>query len=531
MEIDQISRRYPGVLALDAVDLQVRAGEVLAVIGENGAGKSTLMKIMAGVAQPSSGTLRMDGQPVHFESPRQAIHAGVALIHQELNLADNLTVAENIFLGREPRRLGCVVDNRSMRSQSRAHLSRVGLEIDPSTPLAELPLASQQLVEIAKALSADARLVIMDEPTSSLSTREAEKLFEVVEGLRRDDVAVVYISHRLAEVQRLADRVEILRDGRNAGTLRRDQITHSAMVSGMVGRQLDQYFARHSQPPGAVRLRVEDLVVDGPFRGAPATLEVRAGEVVGLAGLVGSGRSELLETIFGVRESIAGSVWIDGKPMPLGDVSVAISRGVALVPEDRKGFGLVLDMSVRENMTLAALSAAPSAPRIDSGWERRATDDLIERLNVKAADQTTSIDTLSGGNQQKVALGKWLLRDPHVLLLDEPTRGVDIGAKHEIYGIIGTLAAAGVAVLFVSSEMEEVLGLADRTLVMHEGRIAGHLTREQMSEEAIMRLAVGDVAGSGTLESPASHASTAARDFRAHDSSEVQDSSAKEAHR
>lgn len=514
MEIDQISRRYPGVLALDGVDMQVRAGEVLAVIGENGAGKSTLMKIMAGVAQPSGGTLRMDGQSIVFESPRQAIDAGVALIHQELNLADNLTVAENIFLGREPRRLGCVVDSRSMTTRSREHLSRVGLDVDPETPLAELSLASQQLVEIAKALSADARLVIMDEPTSSLSTREAEKLFEVVEGLRRDDVAVVYISHRLAEVQRLADRVEILRDGRNAGSLWREQITHDAMVSGMVGRQLDQFFAHRPQRPGDVRLRVEELVVDGPFVGAPTTFEVRAGEVVGLAGLVGSGRSELLETIFGVRERVAGSVWIDGKPMPLGDAAVAISRGVALVPEDRKGFGLVLDMSVRENMTLAALNAAPSAPRIDGGWERRVTADLIQRLNVKTADQTTTIATLSGGNQQKVALGKWLLHDPHVLLLDEPTRGVDVGAKQEIYGIIGSLAAAGVAVLFVSSEMEEVLGLADRTLVMHEGRIAGQLTRAQMSEESIMRLAVGDVAVDST-----------------HHSSEKQDSSEKAAPR
>lgn len=497
LQIDAVSRRYPGVLALDQVSLRVSAGEVLAVIGENGAGKSTLMKIMAGVVQPSSGSLQMEGKPVEFLSPRQAMDAGVALIHQELNLADNLTIAENVYLGREPRSFGCLVSYRQMLQQSREYLNRVGLDVDPSQPLASLSLASQQLVEIAKALSAKARLVIMDEPTSSLSTREAEKLFEVVDALRRDGVAVVYISHRLGEVKRLADRVEILRDGKNAGSLAKDLINHDAMVTGMVGRQLDQLFARESHPPGNVRLKVDSLVVDHPNK-PPVSFQVCAGEVVGLAGLVGSGRSEVLESMFGVRPRFSGTLSVDGQVVPANDPADAISRGMALVPEDRKATGLIVEMTVRENLTLSALQTSPAAPLIQSSWEKGVSHQSIERLNIKTPSPNTPVVTLSGGNQQKVALGKWLLRNPGVLLLDEPTRGVDIGAKHEIYTIIGKLAAEGVAVLFVSSEMEEVLGLADRALVMHEGGIAGELSRENLTEESIMRLAVGEALGNET---------------------------------
>ena len=490
LEVVGMSKRFPGVHALCDVHLQVMAGEVLAVIGENGAGKSTLMKILAGVQPPDQGDIRVDGAEVRFGSPADAMAAGVSLIHQELNLAENLTVAENVYLGREPRRCGFVA-RREMHRRAAEYLAQVGLDVDPALPLSQLSLAGQQLVEIAKALSTDARVVIMDEPTSSLSARETQRLLDVAGRLRAGGVSVVYISHRLGEVQQLADRVEVLRDGRNAGMLRRDAITHDAMVRRMVGRDLEQFFPRQSQAsPGDVRLQARRLVVATAAR-QTIEFQVRGGEVVTLAGLVGAGRSELVETLFGIRPALGGEVIVDGRPLRGHSPRAAMTAGVALVPEDRKASGLLLEMSVRENLTIAALPDAPAAPWISRGWERSVAAGAIAQLGVRTADQDTSVANLSGGNQQKVALGKWLLRSPSVLILDEPTRGVDIGARHEIYEIIKRMAAGGVAVLLVSSDMEEVLGMSDRVLVMHEGALAGELTREQLSEAAVMRLAVG----------------------------------------
>lgn len=491
MRVAAVSKRFPGVQALRAVSLDVLPGEVLAVIGENGAGKSTLMKIMAGIQPPDDGQLLLDGHAVQFSNPADAIRSGVALIHQELNLAENLSVAENVFLGREPQRLG-MLRRGEMHTRAAEYLQRVGLDIDPAMRLDELPLAGQQLVEIAKALSADAQLVIMDEPTSSLSARETERLFMVVENLRSRGVSIVYISHRLGEVERLADRVEVLRDGANVGTLVGPQITHEAMVTRMVGRDLNQFFPHTPHTPGEVRLDVRELrVATAPLHSI--SFQVAAGEVVAIAGLVGAGRTELIETIFGIRKPLSGSASVDGQTLVRGSVRDNIRRGIALVTEDRKSTGLLLESSVRDNMTLAALADAPAAPWTSPSWEQQETAQLIDQLGVRTASQQTTIATLSGGNQQKVALGKWLLRQPAVLMLDEPTRGVDIGAKHEIYELIEQLSAAGVAVLFVSSEMEEVLGMADRVLVMHEGRIEGELPRQAMSEEALMKLAVGTV--------------------------------------
>ncbi len=489
MEVLGVCKSFSGVLALREVSLRVAVGEVLAVIGENGAGKSTLMKIMAGIETPDAGELSLDGQAVSFGKPADAIAAGVALIHQELNLVDTLTVAGNIFLGREPHRYGWL-SQRQLNQQARRYLQQVGLTIEPTTPLRELSLAGQQLVEIAKALSANARLVIMDEPTSSLSARETERLFEVVRQLRGEGVSLVYISHRLGEIQQLADRVEVLRDGRNVGGLERSEITHETMVSRMIGRELSQFFPHQSHRLGDVRLAVNNLV--SPH--APdqsLSLQVRGGEVVALAGLVGSGRTELVETVFGVRKSLSGEVLIDGQPLRRGQVSYNLRRGVGLVSEDRKASGLLLEFSVRHNVTLAALRNAPWSPWIDRHWEARVTAEMIQRLNIRAATQSTAVTTLSGGNQQKVALAKLLLCQPAVLLLDEPTRGVDVGAKHEIYELIEGLAATNVAVLFVSSDLEEVLGMADRVLVFHQNAISGELTREQLSEQAVLRLAFG----------------------------------------
>jgi len=501
LEIDSVSKRFPGVLALDRVSLRVMPGETLAVIGENGAGKSTLMKIMAGIQAPDSGEMRMTDrttgklEPVNFRNPGAAIAAGVSLIHQELNLHENLSVAENIYLGREPNRLGWLL-RREMNDQAGAYLQRVGLDVSPQASLASLSTASRQLVEVAKALSTGASVVIMDEPTSSLSTAEAERLFQVVEGLRSDGVSVVYISHRLGEVIRLANRVEVFRDGCNAGTLVGEQINHDAMVSAMVGRDVNRLFDRRPHPPGEVRLRLEQWRVEA-HDAPPISLELRSGEVVGIAGLVGSGRSELLESIFGLRHVAGGQLRVDDRLVPREDVHAAIAAGLALVPEDRKRTGLLIESSVRENATLAAMKAASDAPWLSPRWQATATADLIEKLRVKTASQETIIANLSGGNQQKVALGKWLMCQPQVLMLDEPTRGVDVGAKAEIYALLDQLAAEGLAILFVSSEIEEVLAIADRVLVMHEGQVTGELAHGQLNEEAIMRLAVGLVEAVG----------------------------------
>ena len=492
LEVLSVSKRYPGVVALADVSLRLMPGETLAVIGENGAGKSTLMKILAGIESADSGRLLLGGRDVSFTSPADAIASGISLIHQELNLHEELSVAENLYLGREPHRFGWV-DRRALRRMAVDSLARVGLRIAPETPLGQLSTAARQLVEIAKAVATRASVVIMDEPTSSLSTHEAERLFALVGDLRAGGVSVIYISHRLNEIVRLADRVSVLRDGRNAGELDGGTIDHDRMVSAMVGRDISQLFRRQGRAPGEERLRVRGLVVAGSPAAASSGIDlaVAAGEVVGIAGLVGAGRSELLETIFGVRPARGGSVAVDGRPVAAGSVRSAIRAGLALVPEDRKRTGLLLASSVCENATLAMLPDAPAAPLVDGRWQQRVTSDMVTRLGVKSASPAAAVGTLSGGNQQKIAFGKWWLRQPRVLLLDEPTRGVDVGAKHEIYQLLDRLAGEGLAVLFVSSEMEEILALADRVIVMHEGRVSGELSRHAMTEEAMMRLAVG----------------------------------------
>lgn len=491
LRAEGLCKRFAGVHALRGVGLQIAAGEVLAVIGENGAGKSTLMKILSGVLQPDAGRLEWKGQPAAFRSTAEAIAQGISLIHQELNLVDNLSVAENLFLGREPRRFGWT-NRRALLDQSRTYLDQVGLQCDPAMPLGELSVAEKQLVEIAKAVSTGARLLIMDEPTSSLSSRETERLFGLVDALRAAGTSILYISHRLGEVIRLADRVEVLRDGSNAGSLSRQQISHDAMVRAMVGRDPQAFFAQSAGPRGELRLHVQGLRVPGTT--ADVSLQVRKREIVVLAGLIGAGRSELLETIFGLREAQAGQVTVDGKPLRLGRVRAAIAAGLALVSEDRKSSGLHLESSVLENITIASLPFAPSAPRIDPRWEAQQAAQQIGALAIKTASPRTPVATLSGGNQQKIALAKWLVDPPKVLLLDEPTRGVDVGARHEIYLALQRLAEADIAILVVSSDMEEVIGLADRVLVMHEHRISGELSGAAITEEAIMHLAVGGAA-------------------------------------
>jgi ribose transport system ATP-binding protein len=491
LEARSISKSFPGVQALKDVNLQLRQGEVLAVVGENGAGKSTLMKILGGVYSADAGSILMDGRPVDVSDVDHAQRLGIALIHQELNLAENLDVAANIFLGREPTWGGPLrLMGRSIRNNAKPIMARLGLDCVPSTLVSDLSIGRQQLVEIARALSLKTRILIMDEPTSSLTQRETERLYQVIRDLRRDGISVLYISHRLKEVQTIADRVLVLRDGRNAGELTGSEINHASMVRLMVGRELTQFFQRTRGTPGKRVLDVHELAWSGKT-GPSINFTLRAGEIVGLAGLVGAGRTELAETIFGVRKRIAGSINLDGAPLRIRRPKDAIRAGIFLVPEDRRTQGLVLAESVRDNLSLPSLDRLQWLRIVARRSEKRLADAQVKQLNVRTPSIRQPVGLLSGGNQQKVILGKWLARGPRVLILDEPTRGVDVGAKTEIYSLMDQLAASGLAILMISSDLEEVLGMSDRVLVMHEGRIAGELPRERMNEEAIMHLATG----------------------------------------
>ena len=490
LQVASVSKRFPGVLALENVSLTLARGEVLAVVGENGAGKTTLMKILAGVQMPDAGELLLDGAKVEIDSVRAAQRLGIALIHQELNLADNLTVAANIFLGREPRR-GWFIQQRETETGSTAVLQQVGLDVSPRALVSTLSLGRQQLVEIAKALSAQARVLIMDEPTSSLSQHESDALFRVIKELRARGVSIIYISHRLGEVKELADRVVVLRDGRNAGELAREEITHDNLVRLMVGRDFQKAEGRRQKAEtGTAALAVRALrTAAHPPHELSFTLQ--PGEIVGVAGLVGAGRTEMLLALFGVEPAVGGEIMLNGVAQKISSPRDAIAAGLALVPEDRKQQGVILEMAVRENLSLAALRRDARAGFRDKTSERAIADEMVKKLDVKTPSQRQFVQFLSGGNQQKVVIGKWLALKPRVLLLDEPTRGIDVGAKQEIYKLIEQLAADGVAILFVSSEMEEILRLSDRALVMHEGRITGELQREELSEESVMRLATG----------------------------------------
>lgn len=497
LEVRGVTKSFPGVQALRGVDLALGHGEVLAVLGENGAGKSTLMKILAGVQAADEGVFVLEGEEVRIDSVRAAMAVGIALIHQELNLAENLEVAANIFLGRELRRFG-FLDDEAMREEATKFLAMVGLEVDPATEVGTLPIGKQQLVEIAKALSVDARVLIMDEPTSSLSQSEAEQLFVVIKSLVSRGVSIIYISHRLSEIVQIADRVMVLRDGENAGALTGVEIDHEAMVQLMVGRDLDRFYQRTQHPLGEMRLEVRGLRTVA-YPDHETSFQLAAGEVVGVAGLVGAGRTEMLEALFGVVPSLAGEVLINGTQVRISSPQEAIAAGLALVPEDRKTQGAILDMSILENTSIASLRRdARGGAFLNLEAEKDLAQEGIKNLSISTPGEEQLVRYLSGGNQQKVVLAKWLAMKPQVLLLDEPTRGIDVGAKEEIYGLIEALAQQGMAILFVSSELEEVMGLSDRVLVMHEGAISGELRGDECSEEGIMSLATG---GTTILES------------------------------
>ena len=487
-----LRKTYPGVVALQGFSMSVRAGEVIGLVGENGAGKSTLMKILGGVIQPDAGSVTIDGAEYSGLTVGSSMRAGIAFVHQELNLFDNLDVAGNIFIGREPRRGGVLqlVDTHKQREMTAPLLERLGAGFKPSTPLADLSLAQRQMVEIAKALSMGARLVILDEPTSSLPLSETDKLLAVIAALKADGIAVIFISHRLHEIEEAADRVVVLRDGTLAGTLDKHEINHDRMVKLMIGRDLKGQTSAPAQPRGAVAMRLSGIRTS-TYPGKQVNLDVHKGEILGIAGLVGSGRTEVARAMFGIDPVFGGSFEVEGAPYAPRESSQAVARGVFLVPEDRKGAGLLLDMQIAQNISLPDLPRHSSNFMVKTSSEHAVAETQRRNLAIKTPLVTTLAGALSGGNQQKVVLGKWLAMQPKVMIFDEPTRGIDVGSKAEIYRLMRGLADSGVAVMMISSDMEEVIGVSDRIAVMHEGSISGVIGREQFSEENVMRLAIG----------------------------------------
>jgi ribose transport system ATP-binding protein len=492
LELVDISKSYPGVVALDHVDLSVARGEVIALIGENGAGKSTLMRVLGGLEEPSGGLIRIDGVERRSLTVADAIKAGIAFVHQELNLFDNLDVAGNVYIGREPVHGGPLklIDRKRLYAQVRPLLDRLGADFEPDAPLAELSLAQRQLVEIIKALSLDARLVIMDEPTSSLTLTETDRLMRVIAGLKADGVGVIFISHRLNEVMQCADRVVVLRDGRLAGKLARTELTPAAMIRLMIGRDLKSLYVPPAAPPGDSVLDIDAAVTD-TYPDRAVSLSVRRGEILGLAGLVGSGRTELARAIFGIDRLRGGAIKLDGESIRIAAPRMAIDHGIYLIPEDRKSSGLLLGVSIAENISLPDLASYQRFWLVNTARETENAYREVERLKIRTPGVATAAGSLSGGNQQKVVLAKWLSMRPKVLIFDEPTRGIDVGSKQEIYDMLRRLSDAGVAILMISSDMEEVIGVSDRIAVMHEGAISGFLDRSQFSEHNVLRLAVG----------------------------------------
>ncbi|APT58850.1 D-xylose ABC transporter ATP-binding protein [Roseomonas gilardii] len=494
LEMRDVSKSFPGVKALDKVRLKAWGGEILALMGENGAGKSTLMKILSGAYQADpGGQILIDGQPVSIADPIAARRLGIAIIYQELALAPNLTVAENIHLGREPSRAGRI-DRRAMREGCRAVLERLGAPFTPDTLVGTLSIAEQQLVEIARALQAESKILVLDEPTTALSSRETERLFALVRQLRAEGIALIYTSHRMAEIYELADRVTVLRDGSYVGTLERGEIDAPRLVRMMVGRDLSSFYKKAHNPHGGkgpVVLEVRGLT-DGGRRVHPCDLTLYRGEVLGIAGLVGSGRTELARLIYGADPRAGGEVRLNGKRAEIRSPGEALEAGIAYLTEDRKGLGLFLDMSCGGNINLGVIArdALPGGVLNLAAGRRRAAH-AFGALRVRAASPQVTVGGLSGGNQQKVLLSRWLETAPQVLILDEPTRGVDIGAKSEMYRIIDELAQRDMGVIVISSELPEIIGICDRVLVMREGRIAGEVRGSEITQEAIIAHATG----------------------------------------
>lgn len=488
-----ITKRFPGVQALDAVSFSVERGSCHALMGENGAGKSTLGKILAGVYTADGGEIRLEENPIAPTDPLHARRLGIAMVHQELAFCPNLSIAENLCLGDMPARAGWV-DRAAMRDRARAMLAEIGAEFDVDQPIGQLSTGQEQLVQIAAAVGTGARVIVFDEPTSSLSVAESEHLFKLLGDLKARGITVLYVSHRMEEIFRLCDAITVLRDGRHVATEKIPETSHDRVIHQMIGREVLTHEPAHlAHEPGEELLRVEGLTSPGKFRDVSFTL--RAGEVLGFAGLVGAGRSEVAQAVFGLDPHATGRVFVRGKELPPNDVQAALAAGLGLLPEDRKRLGLVLSMNCRENTSLAALGKLVSFGFIRRGEEQSLARQYADRLRVKTPSLESVIAGLSGGNQQKIALAKWVARDCGVLIVDEPTRGVDVGAKAEIHKLLDELACAGLALLVISSELPEVMNLSRRILVMRGGQVAGVLPRAEATQPALMRLMAGVNAG------------------------------------
>ncbi len=487
LEAEGISKRFPGVNALNRVSIKIKPGSVHALMGENGAGKSTLMKCLIGIYRPDEGTIKVKGQPVAFNDTLEALHSGISMIHQELNLVPHMTVAENIWLGREPARLG-FVNHDQLNRQTRELLARLNIKLKPETLLGDLSIANQQMVEIAKAVSYNADVLIMDEPTSALTEGEVGHLFAIIRQLRQQGKGIIYISHKMDEIFAITDEVSIFRDGVSIASDKTENLTKQSLITMMVGRELTQMFPKFNNNIGEEVLRVAGLRRSGWFD--DISFAVKRGEILGVAGLVGAGRSEVMESLFGMHPADGGEIFIEGLPVKINSPSKAIEQGLAFLTEDRKKSGLFLVLSVVENMSIVNLSEYTNKNGFVSHTQM-AKDCMaqINRLNIKTPTMDQMINNLSGGNQQKVLIARWLLAQPKILILDEPTRGIDVGAKAEIYRLISELAHRGVAIILVSSELPEILGMSDRVMVMHGGRITGILDKQDANQEKIMALA------------------------------------------
>jgi inositol transport system ATP-binding protein len=488
LEVEGVRKEFPGVLALDNVQFKLKRGSVHALMGENGAGKSTLMKIIAGIYTPDQGTFKLRGQEIRLDSPLHALENGIAMIHQELNLMAFMTVAENIWIRREPlNRLG-FVDHRELRRRTAELFARLNIDLDPEVEVGSLSVANRQMVEIAKAVSYDSDVLIMDEPTSALTDREVDHLFRIIRALKAEGKGIIYITHKMNELYEISDEVSVFRDGRFVGTHSCRDVTRDDIIRMMVGREITQMFPKEDVPIGDVVLSVRDLALEGVFR--DVSFDLRAGEILGVAGLVGSGRSNIAETLFGVTPATSGTIAIRGRETRIDTPSKAMAEGMAFLTEDRKETGCFLLLDVLENTQMAVLNR----DYVKGGFvsERRLTRDceaITRQLRVKTPNLQETVLNLSGGNQQKVLIARWLLTKPKILILDEPTRGIDVGAKSEIHRLISKLAGEGVAVIMISSEMPEILGMSDRIMVIHEGRVTGFLDRKDADQIKIMELA------------------------------------------
>jgi ribose transport system ATP-binding protein len=490
LEASAVNKSFPGVRALDGVDFALRSGEVHALVGENGAGKSTLIKILCGIYHPDSGEIRVDGETVTIASAQDAQRLGIAPVHQEIHLVPLLSVAENIFLGRQPLRSRGWIDRGGMERQAAETLQSLGIRVDVRALVTDLSVAQRQMVSIARALTSHARVIILDEPTASLSERETTILFEIIRLLKERGVAIIYISHRLEEIFAIADRVTVMRDGRVIGTKPVADTRLDQIIAMMVGRQMSELFRKEEVPIGSPVLEVDHLTVEGILRDISFTLH--RGEILGLAGLVGAGRSELARAIFGADRYDGGNVLLEGRPLRARHPRQAVTRGVGLAPEDRKQQGLIMGLPVAQNITLANLFRRQRLGFFSLSAERKTAETYVRRLGIRTPDVDRQVAFLSGGNQQRVVIARWLETRPKVLILDEPTQGVDVGAKAEIHGLMVELARAGVGILLISSDLPEVLQMSDRVLVMHEGRITGRFSREQATQEMVMRSATGE---------------------------------------